>query len=120
MKPVLIHNTGISDAYRNFRIILLYVPFFIITVNDRLAHRIRDGVRYLAEKRHKNQIQDGIKKKRTASDNDSNVSKKPKAAYMVCKKKFGARASESEMALELTEDDLGTESTHRILQCKIR
>jgi hypothetical protein len=89
-------------------------------VNDRLPYRIRDGVRYIAEKRHKTQIQDGIKKKRTASDEESNVSKNPKAAYMVCAKKFGTRAIETEMAQELTEDDLGIESTHRILQCKIR
>jgi hypothetical protein len=93
---------------------------FIIAENDRLPYRIRDGVRYIAEKRHKTQIQEGIKMKRTASDKESNVSKKPKAAYMVCAKKFDARASENEMGQELTEDDLGTDTTHRILQCKIR
>ena len=85
-----------------------------------MGYRIRDGVRYVAEQRHKKLVEDKMEVKRPSSDKASNDSKKQKAAYLVCPKKFSSRATEDEMAQELTEDDLGTDATHRILQCKIR
>jgi hypothetical protein len=91
-------------------------------VNDRLPFRIRDGVRYMAEKRRGKKILEGIEKKRSSEIADARAggAKKQKAMYMVDPKKFASTATEEEMARELTEDDLGTEETHRILQCKIR
>jgi hypothetical protein len=92
-------------------------------VEDRLPNRIRDGVRYVAEKRHGKKIREGILKKRAADkDKDEAVraAKKAKATYMVDPKKFASTATEDELAQELTEEDLGTEDIHRILQCKIR
>jgi hypothetical protein len=40
--------------------------------------------------------------------------------YLVNPDKYGSRATEEELAQELTEEDLGTEDTFRIMQCKIR
>jgi hypothetical protein len=48
------------------------------------------------------------------------AAKKAKVTYMVDPKKFASTATEDELAQDLTEEDLGTEETHRILQCKIR
>jgi hypothetical protein len=92
-------------------------------VEDRLPNRIRDGVRYAGEKRHGKKIREGIDKKRAAdkgNDEATTMAKKAKVTYMVDPKKFASTATEDELAQELTEEDLGTEETHRILQCKIR
>jgi len=47
------------------------------------------------------------------------VKKKMKPAYMVNCDKISASATEEEMALELSEEDLGTEDACRIMQCNI-
>ncbi len=88
-----------------------------------MPNRIRDGVRYTAEKRHGKKIREGIHARRAADkDKDESVraAKKAKTTYMVDPKKFASTATEDELAHELSEEDLGTEDTHRILQCKIR
>ena len=92
-------------------------------MEDRLPNRIRDGVRYAGEKRHGKNIQEEIDKKRAADKNRDEATmaaKKAKVTYMVDPKKFASTATEDELAQDLTEEDLGTEETHRILQCKIR
>jgi hypothetical protein len=60
--------------------------------------------------------------KRTPEEEDEakKTAKKQKAAYLVNPRKFASTATEEEMALDLGEEDLGTEDAHRILQCKIR
>jgi hypothetical protein len=92
--------------------------------NDRLPYHIRDGVRYLADQNHKTKILDGIKEKKRTSPSDPEVPKKRgkklKEFYLVNPKKFAATASEEELAHDLSEDDLGTDDVHRIIQCKIR
>jgi hypothetical protein len=94
-------------------------------VEDRLPHKICDGLRYERSKKLGKEIHDAIASKRKADkDKDKHeaatVAKKAKATYMVDPKKFGATATEAQLAQELTVDDLGTEETHKILQCKIR
>jgi len=92
-------------------------------VVDRLPFQIVDGVRYESSKKLGKTIRAKIAANR-ASDKDKDEAKtlvkKAKATYMVDPWKFASTASEEELALELTEADLGTEDTHRILQCKIR
>jgi hypothetical protein len=95
--------------------------FIVILVDDRLPFRIVDGVRHQAGKRIDKKIKAEIAKKRAANKDEAGpASKKQKAAYMVNAKKVASSATEEEMALELSEADLGTEDTYRILQCKIR
>ncbi len=94
-------------------------------MEDRLPNKISDGLRYERSKKLGKEIRDAIALKRKADkDKGKNeverVSKKAKATYMVDSKKFGATATEAQLAQELTVDDLGTEETHKILQCKIR
>ena len=76
----------------------------------------------MAESKRRKKILDGIAHKRAAGENEDGAKKTPKkakAAYMVNPHKFASIASETELAKELSEDDLGLEDTHRILQCKI-
>jgi hypothetical protein len=40
--------------------------------------------------------------------------------YIVDSGKLDSKVSEQQLALDLTEEDLGTEETHQILQHKIR
>lgn len=111
---LLIHNTGINREKLNL---------FLFSVDDRLHSRIQDGVRYEREKVHKKKIQHGIAGKRAANkDNDeaATTAKRAKATYMVNSVKFASKATEEQLAQELTKADLGTEETHKILQCKIR
>jgi hypothetical protein len=80
-------------------------------------------VRYQASLRLKANVQQGIAAKRaSAKENDKATMsvKKSKVTYIVDSIKFGSKATEEELALDLTEDDLGTEETHKILQCKVR
>jgi ribosomal protein L12E/L44/L45/RPP1/RPP2 len=92
--------------------------------NDRLHYRIRDGVRHLAEKLRGKKISEGIEKakKRAVSAEEAGFrkTKKQKEVYMVNPKKFASEASEEEMTQAFSEADLGTEDSHRILQCKIK
>ena len=91
--------------------------------DDRLPYKIYDGVRYEKTKKQSKEIRDAIAAKRKANkeNDDAKIAvKKAKAVYLVDGKKFDATATESELAQELTAADLGTEETHRILQCKIR
>jgi len=94
-------------------------------VEDSLPNKIFNGLRYERSKKLGKEIRDAIALKRQA-DKDKNkeeaatVAKKAKATYMVDSKKFGATATEAQLAQEMTVDDLGTNETHKILQCKIR
>jgi hypothetical protein len=102
-----------------------YPKLFIPSVNDRLPFHIRDGIRFIAEKRHKTKIQEGIEniKKRTPTGEDAGPrkkAKKTKVVYLVNPKKYASVATEEEMAQDFSEEDLGTEDTYRIHQCKIR
>lgn len=92
-------------------------------MDDRLHNRIQDGVRYERGKVYGKKIQDGIARKRAAtkeSDEATTTAKRAKVKYMVNSVKFDSKATEEELAHELTEADLGTEETLKILQCKIR
>jgi hypothetical protein len=96
--------------------------FFFLVV-DRLPQQIQDGVRYQRSLKLGKAIRAGIAARRAAdkeNDEATTAAKKAKATYMVDPKKFASTASEEQLALELTEEDLGTEETHKILQCKIR
>jgi hypothetical protein len=46
--------------------------------------------------------------------------KKHKVVYLVNPKKFASVTTTEEMAQRFTDEELGKEDTHRILQCKIR
>jgi hypothetical protein len=46
--------------------------------------------------------------------------KRAKVTYMVDSKRFYSSATAAQLAQELTEEDLGEEETHRILQFKVR
>jgi len=90
-------------------------------VVDRLPNQVVDGVRYERSKKLGKSIRSGIAAKRAADKDKNEVTtmlKKAKATYMVDPWKFASAATEEELALELTENDLGTEDTLRILQCK--
>ena len=90
---------------------------------DRLAHRIRDGVRYKAGMRLGKKVREGIKKKRAAEkdkDEATAAVKRAKITYMVDSNRFYSSATKDELAQELTEEDLGDEETYRILQHKVR
>jgi len=92
-------------------------------VPDRLAQKIQEGVRYQASLRVKEQIRNGIAAKRAATKDDTEASKavkRSKVTYIVDSGKFDSKVSEHQLALDLTEEDLGTEETHQILQHKIR
>jgi len=92
-------------------------------VPDRLAEKIQEGVRYQASLRVKEQIRNGIAAKRAAPKDDTEASKavkRSKVTYIVDSGKFDSKVSEHQLALDLTEEDLGTEETHQILQHKIR
>jgi hypothetical protein len=103
---------------------MLLLTYLIFTVNDRLPYHIRDGVRYVDVNKRGTKIRDGIKnaKKRftATEDGDSVQAKKHKAVYLVNPKKFASVATTEEMAQRFTDEQLGKEDTHRILQCKIR
>jgi hypothetical protein len=97
----------------------------MFSADDRLPNKISDGLRYERSKKLGKEIRDAIALKRKADkeknkDTAATVAKKAKATYMVDGKKYGATATEAQLAQELTLDDLGTEETHKILQCKIR
>ena len=88
-----------------------------------MANRIRDGVRYKAETSHGKKIREGIKNKCAAEkDKDEATArvKRVKVTYMVDPKRFFSSATADELARELTQEDLGMEDTHKILQCKVR
>ena len=90
---------------------------------DRLAHRIRDGVRYKAGMRLGKKVREGIKKKRAAekdADEATVAVKRVKITYMVDAKRFHSSATKDQLAQEFTIEDLGKEETHQILQCKVR
>ena len=92
-------------------------------MDDRLHNRIQDGVRYERGKKHGKKIRDGIARKRAENkeaDEATITAKRAKATYMVNSLKFSSKATEEQLAQELTEADLGTEETFKILQCKIR
>ena len=92
-------------------------------MDDRLHNRIQDGVQYERGKVHGKTIRDGIARKRAANkdkDEATITAKRAKATYMVNALKFGSKATEEQLAQELTEANLGTEETFKILQCKIR
>jgi len=92
-------------------------------VEDKLPTRIRDGVRYERGKRARTKTREGIAAKLSAdkeNDEARRVVKKAKATYIVDSTKFAPTATEEQLAMDLTEEDLGTEETHKILQCKIR
>ena len=91
--------------------------------NDRSAEKIQDGVRYQASLRQKATIQHGIAAKRSSAKENNEATKavkRSKATYIVDSVKFDSKATEEQLALDLTEQDLGTEETHKILQCKVR
>lgn len=91
--------------------------------DDRLPNKIYDGVRYEKSKKLGKEIRDAIASKRKANKENDEAKiavKKARSTYLVDSKKFDASATESELAQELTAADLGTEETHRILQCKIK
>lgn len=92
-------------------------------MEDNLPKRIRDGVRYVAEKKHGKKIREGIKRKR-ASEKDEDEptvsAKKLKATYMVLADKFYCTVTKDQLGQELFKEDLGQELTHKILQCRIR
>jgi hypothetical protein len=97
----------------------LFDNFFIVA-KDCLLHSIVDGVRHELKKRYREKIREKIAKKRAADQNsDDLVPKKMKLAYMVNCDKNSASATEEEMALKLSEEDLGTEDACRIMQCNI-
>jgi hypothetical protein len=92
-------------------------------VDDPLLSKLVDGVRYQASLRLKEQIQAGITTKRAANKDDNDATKAVKrvrATYIVDDVKFASVATEQQLALDLTEEDLGTEETHQIIQHKIR
>jgi len=92
-------------------------------VYDRLAEQIQEGVRYQASLRLKEQIRAGIVAKRAATKDNNEATKavkRAKVTYIVDGDKFDSKVSEQQLALDLTEDDLGTEETHQILQHKIQ
>ncbi len=92
--------------------------------NDRLHYHIQDGVRTMVEKERGTKIKAGIEKakKRTPTEEgpEAKKTKKFKAVYLVNPKKFDSVATARERAREFSQDDLGSEETHRILQNKIR
>jgi hypothetical protein len=53
-------------------------------------------------------------------DEATEVARRAKLTYMVNPNKYSAKATEEQLARDLTEADLGVEETHEILQCKIR
>ncbi len=79
-------------------------------MDDALARKIQEGVRYQASLRVKEQI-------RAATKKTTRLQKRQRG---VDSKKFDSKVSEHQLALDLTEDDLGTEETHQILQHKRR
>jgi hypothetical protein len=93
-------------------------------VDDRLPYHIRDGVRYENVNRRGAKIKLGIKdsKKKAppVEDAETRKVKRPKTVYLVNSKKFASTATAEEMSQLFSEEDLGKEDTHRILQCKIR
>ena len=92
-------------------------------VEDRLANRIRDGVRYKAETtRNGKKIQDGANKRAAEKDEDEATArvKRVKVTYMVDAQRFYSSVTADQLSRELTEEDLGKEETHKILQCKVR
>ena len=92
-------------------------------MEDRLPHRVRDGVRYERELIHGKRIKAKIASKRAANkdqDEATELVKRAKMTYMVNPHKYAATATEEQLARELTMKDLGVEETHQILQCKIR
>ena len=96
------------------------MTIIFIVAKDRLHYRLVDGVRHELKKRYGEKIREKIAKKRAADQNsDDPAPKKMKPAYMVNCDKMSASATEEEMALELSEKDLGTEDACRIMQCKI-
>jgi hypothetical protein len=96
------------------------LTIIFIVAKDRLHYRLVDGVRHELKKRYGEKIREKIAKKRAADQNsDDPAPKKMKPAYMVNCDKISASATEEEMALELSEEDLGTEDACRIMQCKI-
>ena len=97
----------------------IYLSLIVLVSDDRLHFHIRDGIRYLASNRKGKKILDGVAQKKSAGDVEVRKAKKTKAMYMVNPHKFSSTATESELSRELTEDDLGLDETHRILQCKI-
>lgn len=95
----------------------------VCLVLDRSAEQIQDGVRYQASLRLRIKLGDDIVSKRAAIKENNKVTKavkKAKATYIVDAAKFASTATEEQLALDLTEADLGTKDTHKILQCKIR
>jgi hypothetical protein len=96
------------------------LTIIFIVAKDRLHYRLVDGVRHELKKRYGEKIREKIAKKRAADQNsDDPAPKKMKPAYMVNTDKISASATEEEMALELSEEDVATEDCCRILQCKI-
>ena len=92
-------------------------------MDDRLHKRIQDGVRYERGKVFGKAIRDGISRKRAANrdeDEATITAKRAKATYMVNSVKFSSKATEEQLAQDLTEADMGTEEAFKILQCKIR
>jgi hypothetical protein len=92
-------------------------------VDDRLPHKVRDGVRYERTQKLGKKIKAVIVAKRATNkelDEVSDVVKRAKIVYMINPTKYAATATEEQMARDLTLDDLGLEETHEILQCKIR
>jgi hypothetical protein len=88
-----------------------------------LAEKIQDGVRYQASLWRKAEIQQGIAAKRASAKENNEATKavkRSKATYIVDSIKYDSKATEEQLALDLTEEDQGTEETHKILQCKVR
>ncbi len=101
--------------FDNTRILILFV-------DDRLVHKLVDDVRYQASLRLKEDIQAGNATKLAVNKDDNEATKAVKRAretYIVNAAKFSSIVTEQQLAHDFTEEDLGTEETHQILQHKI-
>jgi hypothetical protein len=91
-------------------------------VDDRLVHKLVDDVRYQASLRLKEDIQAGNATMLAVNKDDNEATKavkRPRETYIVNAAKFSSIVTEQQLAHNFTEEDLGTEETHQILQHKI-
>jgi hypothetical protein len=121
--PVLEEGRAVATILRREYPKMYALPPDKTPMDDRLHHKVVGGVRYERTRGLQKKIRDGIALKREANkdkDEATTAVKRAKATYLVDSKKFGATATEAQLAQELTPADLGTEETHKILQCRIR
>jgi hypothetical protein len=91
-------------------------------LKDDLAYAIMDGYRY----RHGLETKENVKRKLNLGNGEDGGEQQPKKkprrlkeVYLVNKEKYHSIVTERELLQEIREDDLN-ESTHKIIQQKIR